>query len=150
MSRSHCEIRICFLCDHRQNAFIDSAFNIYMDPKASKETEIDRQISVHHVLVITLMPATAITPNSNEEQLPPRKSSKRPFATMTSIYISSVFGTYIFYNFCSVLKSTAFKGHCFFCWCFSQQILSRRRTGEEHLLLSSCSCSRREKGEVPT
>jgi hypothetical protein len=77
---------------------------MYMDPEASKETEIDRQISVHHVLVVTLMTETAIAPNSNEEQLPLRKSSKKPFATM-SIYISSVFGTYIFYNFCSVFSS---------------------------------------------
>jgi hypothetical protein len=74
-----------------------------MDPEASKETEIDGQISLHHILAITLTPETVIAPNSNEEQLPLRKSSKRPFAMM-SIYISSVFGTYVFYNFCSVLS----------------------------------------------
>jgi hypothetical protein len=80
-----------------------------MDPRASEETEIDGQISLYHTLAITtLMPETAIAPNSSEEQLPPRKSSKRSFAMM-SIYISSVFGTYVFYNFCSDLKSMSFR-----------------------------------------
>ena len=79
---------------------------MYMDPEASKPVEMDRQILLHRMLVVALMPVTAITPN--EEKLQPRKSLKEPFA-MTSIYILLVFGTHAFCNFCSTLTQQVFR-----------------------------------------
>jgi hypothetical protein len=130
-----------------ERPLIDSAFNIYMDPKTSEEMLIDRQILLHHMLVITLMPKEGISPN--KEKLLPRESLKEPFATM-STYILSVFGTHIFCNSCSALNSTVFKGHRFLCWSFSQQVLSRSSTGRKHLFLSSCLSSWWAKGKVLT
>ena len=39
----------------RLNSF-DSAWNTYLDPEASKEIEVDRQISLRHILVVILIP----------------------------------------------------------------------------------------------
>jgi hypothetical protein len=91
MNRSPCEIRICFLYDVTRQ-LINSAFKMYTDPGASKDIQIVRQISFHRMLVVTLTTETERIQDSEEEQLPLRKSSKKRFATM-SMYISLVFGT---------------------------------------------------------
>jgi hypothetical protein len=65
---------------------------MYTDPGASKDIQIVRQISFYRILVVTLTTETERIQDSEEEQLPLRKSSKKRFATM-SMYISLVFGT---------------------------------------------------------
>ena len=66
---------------------------MYMDPEASKEIPIDRQILRRRILVVALIPEKVITHMEKKPQ--PRMSLKKPSA-MVSIYISSEFGTRLF------------------------------------------------------
>jgi hypothetical protein len=57
MNRFNCENYIGFLTVRQtKRPLIDSTFKTYMDPEALKETEIDRQIPLHHLLIVMLMP----------------------------------------------------------------------------------------------
>ena len=106
-----------------------------MDPEASKEMLIDRQILLRPILSSRLMPNVVI--DLNEEKLPPRRSSEKLFATR-SMYISLAFGMHIFYFEIVVsFNSMIFKGYRFLCWFLSQQILSGSRTCRKRLFLSS-------------
>ena len=78
---------------------INSAFKMYRDLETSKDIPIVRQISFHRMLVVTLTTEIANTQDSEDKKLQLRKSSKKRFATMSK-YISLVFGTHDFCDFC--------------------------------------------------